>query len=211
MGREITVYLQALNASFLRLAGSVRGSSEARAVRVAEVARFAVGAPVSGSVRESMIGDGAISTGKLADGSVTADKLADGSVTADKPAPGSVGTRALADGSVTFGKIAGGALGTSGLAERAVTTEKIADGAVNTAKLADGIETRWVSGTATDGETVSIPGAWAGRPCVMLTRFVLALPATETGILNLRDDNGWKFDAAGDFDWTAVGHPAKEA
>ena len=80
----------------------------------------------------------------------------------------------------------------------------------------------WVAGTAMDGETISLPGVWAAAPLVAVT--ALSLPQIQAGeqaesparvgVADLReveDEGGegtgqWEFDAAGDFEWVAIGY-----
>ena len=199
--RELTVYLHALNSSLLRLAGSLRGTAEVRAVRASEASTMGTRAPADGSISQVMLGDAIVTEGKLTDGAVTESKLAAGAVTGEKIAAGSVGGNALADGAVSFGKIASGS----------VTTGKLSDGAVTAAKLASGIVVSMESGEALDCQTIALTGAWEETPCVLISRFALpegGQKIAEIGVKGLRFDAGvWKFDAAGNFSWVAIGHP----
>jgi hypothetical protein len=201
------MYLQSLTTSLQRLAGTVRGSAEARAVRVEEASSISGSrTPAASSIIQTMLADGAVSEGKLADGAVTEIKLADGAVTAVKVAAGAVTDAGLAEGAVGYTK----------LADRSVAGDKIADGAVTEAKLADGILLKvTATGDAEDGETVEIPGPFADAPVVALTAVQVPagaeLPA-QIGARDLREDAGmWKFDASGNFSWAVLGYSTPEA
>ena len=143
------------------------------------------------------IGQGAVQSDMLRRGCVTEDKLADGAVTADK------------------------------LADKAITTKKLADGAVSRSKLGVGVLPALVAGTATNGETVALPGLWACAPVVAMTAFSLSQGRdgetegndARIGVSGLRevvDDTGagtgvWEFDAVGSFCWAAAGYRREEA
>ncbi len=189
LGRELTAYLQAIHGVLLNLSGLSRGSD--RALRVSD------GSVRTGTVTAS-IGQASVLTRHLADKAVTSSKMADGCVTADK----------------------------------------LAQGAVAASKLASGVLPILVSGTATDGETVTLPGAWATAPVVAVSALLLnpihqeepeAGPEEErpgeepkdqdespgrVGVTDLRevmDEQGngtgqWQFEAAGSFEWTAIGY-----
>jgi len=108
---------------------------------------------------------------------------------------------ALADGSVTARKIA----------DSAVTESKIAQGAVTLEALAPGIAVALVSGEASDGETVTIPGKWLSAPLVGITGIANITGSDLVGAADLRESEKpgvWEFDAAGFFLWFAIGHPA---
>ena len=143
------------------------------------------------------IGQGAVQSDMLRRGCVTEDKLADGAVTADK------------------------------LADKAITTKKLADGAVSRSKLGVGVLPALVAGTATNGETVALPGLWACAPVVAMTAFSLSQGRdgetegndARIGVSGLRevvDDTGagtgvWEFDAVGSFCGAAAGYRREEA
>lgn len=104
----------------------------------------------------------------------------------------------------------------------AVTDAALAAGAVTVSKLGAGVLPVWVAGTARDGETVSLPGVWAAAPLVAVTAFTLpggqaeeqADAPARVGVADLREVAGeggegtgqWEFDAAGNFEWAAIGY-----
>lgn len=115
----------------------------------------------SGAVTTGKIASKAISTGLLADGAVTGTqiaggavndtKLASNAVTQDKIASGAVSDVKIATGAVTSIKIAGSAVDSTKLADNAVTTGKIAGSAVDSTKLADSaVTTVKIAGSAVD-------------------------------------------------------------
>lgn len=181
--RDLTVYLQSLAETLLRLSGSVRGSGDARAVRAAE--RSSLG---SGT---STPGQAAILSWMLKDKAVTSDKLADGAVTETKLGMSAVTEQAIRPGAVT---------------EAALAAE-----AVTGTKLAGGVLPVVIGGAAVDGETVVLPGTWRERPWVALALVTGMSSAGVAGALDLREAPGdaetdvWRFDAAGNFHWIAVG------
>lgn len=195
LSRDLTVYLQALAETLLRLSGSVRGSGDARAVRAAERNTLGSGA--------TTLGQAEVLSWMLKDKAVTADKLADGAVTETKLALSAVTERAICPGAVTEAALSVGA----------VTKTRIADGAVDASKLADGALPVVIGGAAVDGETVVLPGTWRERPWVALALVAGMSSAGVAGALDLREapgDDGaetgvWRFDAAGNFHWIAVG------
>lgn len=193
LGRDLTTYLQSMHGILLGLSGLSRGSD--RALRVSD------GSVRTGTVTAS-IGQAAVLNRHLADKAVTSSKLADGCVTAGKLAPSAVTDKAIQAG--------------------AVTEAALAAGAVTVSKLAGGVLPIWVAGTAMNGETISLPGVWAAAPLVAVT--ALSLPQIQAGeqaesparvgVADLReveDEGGegtgqWEFDAAGDFEWVAIGY-----
>lgn len=192
LGRELTTYLQSLHGILLGLSGLSRGSD--RALRVSD------GSVRTGTVTAS-IGQAAVLNRHLADKAVTSSKLADGCVTAGKLAPSAVTDKSIQAG--------------------AVTEAALATGAVTVTKLAAGVLPVLVSGTARDGETVSLPGVWAAAPFVAMTAFLPPIQEEEqaesparVGVADLREvaeEGGegtgqWEFDAAGDFEWAAIGY-----
>lgn len=186
--RSLTNYLQSLQSIVLRLSGMVRGSDESRAVRVSD------GSATTGTATAS-IGQGSILTQHIADNAITSAKITDGAVTDKK----------LAASSVTDRAIAAGAVGTMTLAGMCVTADKIADGVLPT----------MVTGESVDGEDVLIPGTWLSKPGVMLSSVTKAQEKTGAfGATNLQevlniDGEGtgeWKFTAAGNFTWLALGN-----
>lgn len=191
--RDLTVYLQSLAETLLRLSGSVRGSGDARAVRAAERSSLGFGA--------STPGQAAILSWMLKDKAVTSDKLADGAVTETKLGMSAVTEQAIRPGAVTE----------AALAAEAVTGTRIADGAVDASKLACGVLPVVIGGAAVDGETVVLPGTWRERPWVALALVTGMSSAGVAGALDLREAPGdaetgvWRFDAAGNFHWIAVG------
>ena len=192
LDRTLTNYLQSLQSIVLRLSGMVRGSDESRAVRVSD-------GSVSTGTATASIGQGAILTQHIADNAITSAKITDGAVTDTK----------LSASSVTGRAIAAGAVGTVHLAGMCVTAEKIADGVLPTV----------VDGEAVDGEEVLIPGKWLSKPWVMLSSVSQAQTTTGafgvTGLQEILDVDGngtgeWKFTAAGNFVWLALGNTNDE-
>lgn len=193
LGRELTTYLQGLHGILLGLSGLSRGSD--RALRVSD------GSVRTGTATAS-IGQATVLNRHLADKAVTSSKLADGCVTAGKLAPSAVTDKAIQAG--------------------AVTEAALAAGVVTVSKLAAGVLPILVYGTARDGETVPLPGIWTAAPLVAVTAFSLPLIQEEeqvksparVGVADLREiaeEGGegtgqWEFDAAGDFEWAAIGY-----
>lgn len=238
LDRGLTTYLQSLDAMVRRLAGVVRGSGDSRAVRASETPAFGgggggssgvdIGAIASqvlrdGSVTERKIADNAVTGRKLASNAVTADKLGENAITARAIAPGEVITNALAEGAVTTGKLAAGAVKGNTIAEGAVTSSKLAAGVIPEIPVLP----VFVTGSAEDGDTVTIPGTWTVAPLVLLTwfeavaeetfseetdengeRVTVSLHTNRAGTVNIHekdDEPGvWLFDAAGRFSWVAV-------
>lgn len=212
--RGLTQYLQSLDAVVRRLAGTVRGSGESRAVRASEAHSAFGGSGGGGSVSSVDIGaiasqvlrDGSVTERKLADNAVTGRKLGENSVTSKAIAPGEVISNALAEGAVTASKLATGAVTARVIAQGAVTASAIDKGAVTASAIDKGAVTSdkiapgvipvipeipilpvFVSGEAKDGDTVTIPGTWTVQPLVMLTWFETV--AEET-ISEEIDENG---------------------
>lgn len=207
LSRDLTLYLQSLAEFVLRLSGAIRGTEDARAVRAVEKGTLATGTAV--------IGQGAVGNSMLKPGSVTTDKLADGAVTGSK----------LAQSSVTNRSIRPGAVETASLASGAVTESCLADGAVTADKLAQNLLPRMAAGSAKNGDCVMLPGKWKEAPCVAMTALHMVdepqpapdepvvndpqpVAPTTFGVVNLRqlENKEWVFDAAGDFDWVAIGY-----
>ena len=229
LSRDLTVYLQSLAEFVLRLSGSVRGSQSARAVRAAEKAGLGPGTATigQGAVQSDMLRRGCVTEDKLADGAVTAAKLGQSAVTSRAVMPGAVNETALAVNAVGESRLADGAVTADKLADKAITTKKLADGAVSRSKLGVGVLPALVAGTATNGETVALPGLWACAPVVAMTAFSLSQGRdgetegndARTGVSGLRevvDDTGagtgvWEFDAVGSFCWAAAGYRREEA
>lgn len=186
--RALTNYLQALQTVVLRLSGMVRGSDESRAVRVSD-------GSVSTGTATASIGQGSVLTTHIADNAITSSKITDGAVTDTKIAPSAVTSRAIASGAV----------GTDSMAGKCVTADKFADGVLPT----------MITGTAVDGEDVLIPGKWLSKPGVMLSSVSSAQALTGAfGVMGLQEilaadgagTGEWKFTAAGNFVWMAMGH-----
>jgi hypothetical protein len=176
-----------------RLGGNIRGDN--RAVRHSEMSAF------HGKEAARQLADGEVTTKKIADNAVTGKKIEQGAITEREIRAGAVGVAALAAYGITGDKIATGA----------VTGDKIADASVSMSKLAPGIAVSFVSGTATDGETVRVPGKWISPPVVGITSFFLSEGVV--GALGLReaDEPGiWEFDAAGTFHGLAIGCQSPE-
>jgi len=186
--RALTNYLQALQTIVLRLSGMVRGSDESRAVRVSD-------GSVSTGTATASIGQGSVLTSHIADNAITSAKITDGAVTDTKIAISAVTSRAIASGAV----------GTDSMAGRCVTADKIADGVLPT----------MITGTAVDGEEVHIHGQWLSQPGVILSSVSTVQAVTGAfGAIGLQeilaaDGTGtgeWKFTAAGNFAWLAMGY-----
>ena len=186
--RALTNYLQALQTIVLRLSGMVRGSDESRAVRVSD-------GSVSTGTATASIGQGSVLTPHIADNAITSAKITDGAVTELKIAPSAVTSRAIASGAV----------GTDSMAGKCVTADKVADDVLPT----------MITGTAVDGEEVHIPGKWRSKPGVMLSAVSTVQAVTGAfgaiGLQEILTTDGagtgeWKFTAAGNFAWLALGY-----
>lgn len=193
LGRELTTYLQALHNMLLGLSGLSRGSD--RALRMSD------GSVSTGTVTAS-IGQASVLTRHLADKAVTSSKMADGCVTAAKLAQSAVTDKAIQAGAVT---------GTA-----------LATGAVSASKIKPGVLPVWVTGSARNGEIITLPGVWAATPLVAVT--ALSLHSIQEGeqvgnpvrvgvaaLREVEDEEGkgtgqWEFDATGDFEWAAIGY-----
>lgn len=163
----LTIYLQSLDAVVRRLAGLSRGSEKAQAVR-----RGDSGITLGGNTQTT------ITTTKLADGAVTSAKIADNAITGAKIEMGSIGSRELGVKSVGEEELQPGAVTTSRVADAAITTEKLADGAVTPEKMAPGtlFGMAQESGTAMEGEQVTLRGGFAVAPLLAIAGFELAFP-----------------------------------
>lgn len=160
LSRDLTAYLQSLDAYVRRLSGTVRGSDETRALRAYEASRLPVGTGSSGSgadmdvnaVASVILRDGAITERKLADGAVTRRKLAAGAVEESVLADGAVSTAKLASGAVRWEQLGTGAVTAEKLGTCSVTASKLAFRAVGSEALADGAVTERVLGRGAVGE-----------------------------------------------------------
>lgn len=93
--------------------------------------------PTDGTVSESKIVDGAVTTGKINNAAVIEDKLADNAVSTAKIKDLAVITQKIANLAVTTEKLAADAVITEKIAGSAVTAEKLAGSAVLTEKIKD--------------------------------------------------------------------------
>lgn len=160
LSRDLTAYLQSLDAYVRRLSGTVRGSDETRALRAYEASRLPVGTGSSGSgadmdvnaVASVILRDSAITERKLADGAVTRRKLAAGAVEESVLADGAVSTAKLASGAVRWEQLGTGAVTAEKLGTCSVTASKLAFRAVGSEALADGAVTERVLGRGAVGE-----------------------------------------------------------
>ena len=259
LDRSLTTHLQAMQNLLLRIAGLVRGSDDARAVRVSD-GSISTGATTVTSIQQASvlsqhladyavttskisteavtqekIAASAVSTAKMVDYAVTAEKLADLAVSTGKVADGAINNEKLADLAVSESKIADGAVSTEKLAKdavaeanlasgsvtsrviaaKAIGTVAINDNAVTKEKIATGVLPTFSTGSAVDGDEVQLPGKWLSKPNVMLS-FVNAVQTDTvafgaTALQEILDEDGkgtgaWKFTAAGNFTWLAVGN-----
>lgn len=199
LGRELTQYLQSVDAVVRRLAGMVRGSDAARAVRASEASTaFGSGPAPSpgldmGAIAAQVLRDGSVTERKLAESAVSASKIREHAVTSKAIAPGEVIENALHEGCVSTGKLAAGAVTSAKLAAKSVTADKLAAGAVDTAalgtgcvtadKLADGVLPEGLeifTGEALHGEVVPVPGIWDTAPLILITRFAAVVEEHES-------------------------------
>ena len=95
-------------------------------------------AKLTGSITETQISDGAISTPKIQAGAVSTAQLAAGSVVAEKIAAEAVTAAAIAAEAVTANAIASLSVNTNHLVANSVIAGKIAAAAINTVHLAAG-------------------------------------------------------------------------
>ena len=191
LGRELTQYLQSVDAVVRRLSGLVRGSDAARAVRASEAhTAFGGGSGAAspgldmGAIATQVLRDGSVTERKIAESAVSASKIRENAVTSRAIAPGEVIENALREGCVSTGKLAAGAVTAGKLAARAVTADKLAAGAVDASALAKGCVTadkladgvlpegpELFTGEAQHGEVVLVPGTWDTTPVILITRF----------------------------------------
>lgn len=194
----LTIYLQSLDAVVRRLAGLSRGSEKAQAVR-----RGDSGITLGGNTQTT------ITTTKLADGAVTSAKIADNAITGAKIEMGSIGSRELGVKSVGEEELQPGAVTTSRVADAAITTEKLADGAVTPEKMAPGtlFDMAQESGTAADGEQVTLLGNFAMMPLLAIAGFKIPFPDDASrpaeGNLKVSLENLHKDTATGRWTFTA--------
>ena len=167
------------------------------------------------AVTQEKIAASAVSTEKLVDYAVTADKLADLAVSESKIADGAVSTEKLGKDAVAEANLVSGSVTSRVIAAKAIGTAAINDNAVTKEKIATGVLPTFSTGSAVDGDEVQLPGKWLSKPNVMLS-FVSAVQ-TDTGefgataLQEILDEDGkgtgaWKFTAAGNFTWLAVGN-----
>lgn len=204
----LTIYLQSLDAVVRRLAGLSRGSEKAQAVRRGD-SGITTGASVQPTITTTRLANGAVTTSKLADGAVTSAKIADSSITGAKIEMGSIGSRELGAKSVGEEELQPGAVTTSRVAVGAITTEKLADGAVTPEKMAPGtlFDMAQESGTAADGEQVTLLGNFAMMPLLAIAGFKMPFPDDASkpaeGNLKVALENLHKDTATGRWTFTA--------
>lgn len=120
----------------------------------------------------------------------------------------------LRDGSVTERKLATGAVTSGKLAQGSVDSSHLGRGCVTADKVSTGVLPVWRTGTARDGETVTMEDDWAETPMVALVALKLAKFPAEAGPLTLgltkprkdQETGQWMFDARGDCTWVAWGY-----
>lgn len=230
LDRELSRFLQSMLTVVSRLSGLVRGSEQARAVRVADGATGSGSSAIadggvtaaklaSAAVTEEKIATGAVTEKKIGKGAVTKDAIADGAVVAAmadgtlpgaKLADGTVTAEKLATGAVTSSILAFGAVGGEELADMAVGAEHIRDGAVPLAKLAADARTSVVFGSAAtqDGETVKIPAVWYGMPVVVPVAVMAestAISGVKFGALDMREAQDSAGAGTGEWSFRAAG------
>ncbi len=141
LDRSLTTHLQAMQNLLLRIAGLVRGSDGARAVRVSDgsisTGASSVTAIQQASVLSQHLADYAVTTSKISTEAVTQEKIAASAVSTAKMVDYAVTTEKLADLAVSTGKVADGAINNEKLADLAVSESKLVDYAVTADKLAD--------------------------------------------------------------------------
>lgn len=204
----LTIYLQSLDAVVRRLAGLSRGSEKAQAVRRGD-SGITLGGNTQTTITTTKLADGAVTTAKLADGAVTSAKIADNSITGAKIGMGSIGSRELGAKSVGEEELQPGAVTTSRVAGGSITTEKLVDGAVTPEKMAPGtlFDMAQESGTAADGEQVTLQGHFAMTPLLVIAGFELSFPddasSLTEGNLKVALENLQKDTATGRWSFTA--------
>lgn len=204
----LTIYLQSLDAVVRRLAGLSRGSEKAQAVRRGD-SGITLGGNAQTTITTAKLADGAVTAAKLADGAVTSAKIADNAITGAKIEMGSVGSRELGAKSVGEEEIQPRAVTTSRVAVGAITTEKLADGAVTPEKMAPGtfFDMAQESGTAADGEQVTLLGNFAMMPLLAIAGFKIPFPDDASrpaeGNLKVSLENLHKDTATGRWTFTA--------
>lgn len=161
------------------------------------------------TITTTRLADGAVTTSKLADGAVTSAKIADSSITGAKIEMGSIGSRELGVKSVGEEELQPGAVTTSRVAVGAITTEKLADGAVTPEKMAPEtlFDMAQESGTAADGEQVTLLGNFAMMPLLAIAGFKMPFPDDASrpaeGNLKVSLENLHKDTATGRWTFTA--------
>ena len=187
------------------------------AVTTEKLADLAVstGKVADGAINNEKLADLAVSESKLVDYAVTADKLADLAVSESKIADGAVSTEKLAKDAVAEANLVSGSVTSRVISAKAIGTVAISDNAVTKEKIATGVLPTFSTGSAVDGEEVQLPGKWLSKPNVMLS-FVSSVQADTgafgaTDLQEILDTDGkgtgaWKFTAAGNFTWLAVGN-----
>ena len=204
----LTIYLQSLDAVVRRLAGLSRGSEKAQAVRRGD-SGITLGGNAQTTITTAKLADGAVTAAKLADGAVTSAKIADNAITGAKIEMGSIGSRELGAKSVGEEELQPGAVTTSRVADAAITTEKLADGAVTPEKMAPGtfFDMAQESGTAADGEQVTLLGNFAMMPLLAIAGFKIPFPDDASrpaeGNLKVSLENLHKDTATGRWTFTA--------
>jgi hypothetical protein len=146
------------------------------------------------SVDASKIVDLSVGTAELAAGSVTLAKMATDSVDASKIVDLSVGTAELAAASVTLAKMASDSVDASKIVDLSVGTTELAANAVTNAKAAQmAAHTLKGNNTAALADPIDLTPAQVAAELPLpgaLTRGVVALPATSTGLV-YKDDGTW--------------------
>lgn len=204
----LTIYLQSLDAVVRRLAGLSRGSEKAQAVRRGD-SGITLGGNAQTTITTAKLADGAVTAAKLADGAVTSAKIADNAITGAKIEMGSVGSRELGAKSVGEEELQPRAVTTSRVAVGAITTEKLADGAVTPEKMAPGtfFDMAQESGTAADGEQVTLLGNFVMMPLLAIAGFKIPFPDDASrpaeGNLKVSLENLHKDTATGRWTFTA--------
>ena len=203
------------------------------AVTTEKIAPAAVTAPklADNAVGTKHIAKQAVTSEKLAVGAVTGQALADGCVTTGRLADSVITTEKLLDNAVTTAKIENDAITTDKIKDSAIVEAKIDDGAVSTSKiahraitaikLAEGVLPVIANGTASNGETVTLPGVWLDMPLVAISSLTPPADWEAGNVLGAVDmaeqqtsagqsTGVWSFTAAGDFAWAAIGYAGEE-